>query len=103
MKGSLRILRQAANVKPLELCYIFAVYLFNPALLSICWSFWKALRSLLFPLEWQSVYVPQLPYALAGYLEAPGGLMIGMVFEKGEIERGTEGTATVVRDLGLEG
>ncbi|CAM9694268.1 unnamed protein product [Ectocarpus sp. 13 AM-2016] len=63
----------------------------------------EALRSLLFPMEWQSVYVPQLPYALAGYLECPGGFMIGMRLTKGELERGTEGTATVVRDLGLEG
>ncbi|CAB1099644.1 unnamed protein product [Ectocarpus sp. CCAP 1310/34] len=63
----------------------------------------EALRSLLFPMEWQSVYVPQLPYALAGYLECPGGFMIGMRLTKGELERGTGGTATVVRDLGLEG
>eukprot|EP00752_Nemacystus_decipiens_P018357 g16468.t1 len=63
----------------------------------------EALRSLLFPMEWQSVYVPQLPYALAGYLECPGGFMIGMRLTKAELERGTGGTATVVRDLGLEG
>ncbi|CAN0259089.1 unnamed protein product, partial [Ectocarpus sp. 12 AP-2014] len=63
----------------------------------------EALRSVLFPMEWQSVYVPQLPYALAGYLECPGGFMIGMRLTKGELERGTGGTATVVRDLGLEG
>lgn len=29
--------------------------------------------------------------------------MIGMRLTKGELERGTGGTATVVRDLGLEG
>lgn len=63
----------------------------------------KALRSLLFPMEWQSVYVPQLPNALAGYLECPGGFMIGMRLTKGELEQGTGGTATVVRGLGLEG
>lgn len=54
-------------------------------------------------MEWQSVYVPQLPYALAGYLECPGGFMIGMRLTKGELEKGTGSTATVVRDLGLEG
>lgn len=54
-------------------------------------------------MEWQSVYVPQLPYALAGYLECPGGFMIGMRLSKGELEQGTGGTATVVRDLDLEG
>lgn len=63
----------------------------------------QALRSLLFPMEWQSVYVPQLPYALAGYLECPGGFMIGMRLTKTELEKGTGGTATVVRDLGLDG
>jgi DENN (AEX-3) domain len=38
----------------------------------------EALRSLIFPLEWQSVYVPRLPQALSGCLECPGGFMIGM-------------------------
>ncbi|KAG5186619.1 DENN domain-containing protein, partial [Tribonema minus] len=38
----------------------------------------EALRSLIFPLEWQSVYVPRLPRALSGCLECPGGFMIGM-------------------------
>ena len=54
-------------------------------------------------MEWQSVYVPQLPYALAGYLECPGGFMIGMRLTKSELERGTGGTAAIVRDLGLDG
>ncbi|CAM9440430.1 unnamed protein product, partial [Laminaria digitata] len=63
----------------------------------------EALRSLLFPMEWQSVYVPQLPYAMVEYLECPGGFMIGMRLSKGELEQGTGGTATIVRDLGLDG
>lgn len=54
-------------------------------------------------MEWQSVYVPQLPYALHGYLECPGGFMIGMRLAKVELEKGTGGTATVVRNLDLEG
>lgn len=58
---------------------------------------------MLFPLEWQSVYVPQLPYPLAGYLECPGGFMIGMRLPRDELQGAKEGTLHVVRDLGLEG
>lgn len=54
-------------------------------------------------MEWQSVYVPQLPYALAGYLECPGGFMIGMRLMKSELEKDSGSTAGVVRDLGLDG
>lgn len=49
------------------------------------------------------MYVPQLPYAMVEYLECPGGFMIGMRLSKGELEQGTGGTATIVRDLGLDG
>ncbi|CAN0181854.1 unnamed protein product, partial [Phaeothamnion confervicola] len=42
----------------------------------------EAMRSLIFPLDWQSVYVPRLPYALSGCLECPGGFMIGMHLTK---------------------
>ncbi|CAM9114779.1 unnamed protein product [Choristocarpus tenellus] len=63
----------------------------------------EALRSLLFPMEWQSVYVPQLPYALAGCLECPGGFMIGMRLTKVELMDEAGGTAAIIRDLGLDG
>ncbi|CAM9232899.1 unnamed protein product [Chrysoparadoxa australica] len=60
----------------------------------------EAMRSLLFPLEWQSVYIPRLPYSLSGCLECPGGFMIGMHFSAEEL---SEGTALLMKDLGLEG
>ncbi|CAM9139007.1 unnamed protein product [Discosporangium mesarthrocarpum] len=63
----------------------------------------ETLRSLLFPLEWQSVYVPQLPYALSGCLECPGGFMIGMRLTKGELLNEGGGTSAIIRDLGLDG
>ena len=36
-------------------------------------------RALLFPLDWQCCYIPRLPEALIGALEAPGGFLIGLL------------------------
>jgi hypothetical protein len=47
----------------------------RPALLT---QVMESFRSLLFPLEWQSLYVPILPEPLMGCLEAPGSFMLGM-------------------------
>jgi hypothetical protein len=60
----------------------------------------ESLRSLLFPLEWQSVYVPRLPQVLSGCLECPGGFMIGMHLTEAEL---ADGTAAIVTELGLAG
>ncbi|CAN0117344.1 unnamed protein product, partial [Phaeothamnion confervicola] len=38
----------------------------------------EAFRSLIFPMTWQSLYVPRLPRALYGCLDAPGGYMLGL-------------------------
>ena len=39
-------------------------------------------RALLFPLKWQCCFVPRLPEALLGALEAPGGYLIGLLTSK---------------------
>jgi DENN (AEX-3) domain len=49
----------------------------------------ETFRSLLFPFDWQSLYVPILPAALTGCLEAPGGYMIGMAVTAADMEAGT--------------
>jgi DENN (AEX-3) domain len=49
----------------------------------------EGFRSLLFPLEWQSLYVPILPAALSGCLEAPGGFMIGIAVTPADMDAGT--------------
>lgn len=45
-------------------------------------------RALLFPLEWQCCYVPRLPEALLGALEAPGGYLIGLLTSKDGTDSG---------------
>ncbi|CAM9469121.1 unnamed protein product [Chrysoparadoxa australica] len=50
----------------------------------------EALRSLLFPLQWQSLYVPRLPMTLRGCLDAPGGYLIGMAVEREDLLLGTQ-------------
>jgi DENN (AEX-3) domain len=56
----------------------------------------ETFRSLLFPFDWQSLYVPILPAALTGCLEAPGGYMIGMAVTAADMEAGTIAIARCV-------
>ena len=46
----------------------------RPALLT---SMGEALRSLLFPLQWQCTYIPLCPLAFSSYLQAPVPFIIG--------------------------
>ena len=46
----------------------------RPALLT---SVGEALRSLLFPLQWQCTYIPLCPLAFSSYLQAPVPFIIG--------------------------
>jgi DENN (AEX-3) domain len=60
----------------------------------------ETFRSLLFPFDWQSLYVPILPAALTGCLEAPGGYMIGMAVTAADMEAGTIAIARYVHCSG---
>ena len=44
----------------------------------------EALRACLFPLDWESTYIPRLPDRLCNYLEMTGCFLIGMVVEESE-------------------
>ena len=46
----------------------------RPALLT---AVGEALRSILFPLQWQCTYIPMCPLAFASYLQAPVPYIIG--------------------------
>lgn len=47
---------------------------YRPALLT---SIGEAIRSILFPLQWQCTYIPMCPLAFASYLQAPVPFIIG--------------------------
>ena len=47
---------------------------YRPALLT---SGGEAIRSILFPLQWQCTYIPMCPLAFASYLQAPVPFLIG--------------------------
>ena len=48
----------------------------RPALLT---SVGEALRSVLFPLQWQCTYIPMCPLAFSSYLQAPVPFIIGKI------------------------
>ena len=51
----------------------------RPALLT---AVGEALRSILFPLQWQCTYIPMCPLAFASYLQAPVPYIIGKERER---------------------
>jgi hypothetical protein len=55
--------------------------LFVSSVSSLITEVMETMRNLLFPLAWQGAYVPRLPDSMAGFLDAPGGYMIGMHVE----------------------
>jgi hypothetical protein len=60
--------------------------LFLSARASLVTEVCETFRALLFPLEWSCCYIPRLPDELSGYLDYPGGFVLGMHLQ------GTAGT-----------
>ena len=52
--------------------------LFVSSVSSLVTEVMETLRQLIFPMAWQSAYVPRLPDTMSEFLGAPGGFMIGM-------------------------
>jgi len=61
----------------------------------------ETFRALLFPLEWPCCYIPRLPDELSGYLDYPGGFILGMHLESPDLDMEVRPhTCTCAREQG---